>query len=62
MNNIIRPALVKTIFKSTTDLGVTFKAPLKEGPYRIFVTITGHNGNIATSNTPFYIVENDEKK
>lgn len=62
MNNLIRPALIETIFTRSTNLGVTFKAPLKEGPYRIFVTITGQNGNIATSNTPFYIAENDEKK
>lgn len=62
VNNIVRPAAVKTKFSSTADLHVAFNTPAKEGPYRLFVTITNRNGNIATSNTPFYIAEHNEKK
>ena len=35
----------------------TFKTPLKEGPYRIFVNIYDKNGYFASCNTPFYVVE-----
>lgn len=62
VNNINRPAAVETKFSSTADLHVAFKTPAKEGPYRLFVTITNHEGNIATANTPFYIAGNNEKK
>jgi hypothetical protein len=36
---------------------VSFHTPLKEGPYRIFVTVYDKNGYFATTNTPFYVVE-----
>jgi hypothetical protein len=36
---------------------VSFHTPLKEGPYRVFVTIYDKNGYFATANTPFYVVE-----
>jgi hypothetical protein len=38
---------------------VNFKAPQREGPYRIFATIYDQNGNFATCNTPFYVIENE---
>ena len=34
-----------------------FNAPLKAGPYRIFVTVTNENGYSATANTPFYVLD-----
>jgi hypothetical protein len=36
---------------------LTFKAPLKEGPYRIYAKVLDGQGNISTANTPFYVVE-----
>jgi hypothetical protein len=35
---------------------VTFRAPVKEGPYRIYAWIYDTYGNMATANTPFYVV------
>ncbi|HEY8916998.1 MAG TPA: glycoside hydrolase family 2 TIM barrel-domain containing protein [Chitinophaga sp.] len=34
-----------------------FRAPLKEGPYRIYVKVLDGHGHFATANTPFYVVE-----
>lgn len=34
-----------------------FRAPLKEGPYRIYVKVLDGQGHFATANTPFYVVE-----
>lgn len=34
-----------------------FKAPEKEGPYRIYVTVFNSRGFCATANTPFYVVK-----
>ncbi|WP_158286416.1 glycoside hydrolase family 2 TIM barrel-domain containing protein [Chitinophaga sp. S165] len=38
------------------SLRVTFRAPSKEGPYRIYSWIYDDDGNVATANTPFYVV------
>lgn len=35
---------------------VTFRAPEKEGPYRIYSWVYDDDGNVATANTPFYVV------
>ncbi|MBA4409528.1 MAG: glycoside hydrolase family 2 TIM barrel-domain containing protein [Bacteroidota bacterium] len=40
------------------DSVVTFRVPAKEGPYRIFAYIYDQNGYFATSNTPFYVLNN----
>ncbi|WP_217606084.1 glycoside hydrolase family 2 TIM barrel-domain containing protein [Chitinophaga sp. GbtcB8] len=39
------------------DTKCVFKAPLKEGPYRIYVKVLDGRGHFATANTPFYVVE-----
>jgi len=36
---------------------LTFHAPAKEGPYRIFVNVYDKSGHFASCNTPFYVVE-----
>jgi hypothetical protein len=41
---------------SSDYLNASFKAPVKEGPYRIFATVYNKSGNFATCNTPFYVV------
>ncbi|WP_158849268.1 DUF4434 domain-containing protein [Algibacter sp. L1A34] len=38
----------------------TFKTPLIEGPYRLFVDVYDNKGNFATSNTPFYVLNDNE--
>jgi hypothetical protein len=38
------------------SFSVTFRAPDKEGPYRIYSWIYDDYGNVATVNTPFYVV------
>ena len=37
---------------------LTFRTPAIEGPYRIFVFIYDQKGNFATTNTPFYVLNN----
>ena len=36
---------------------ISFTAPLKEGPYRIFITVYNSNGYCATANIPFYVIQ-----
>lgn len=40
------------------DMGTTvkFKAPAKEGPYRLLVYVYNSKGYFATANTPFYVI------
>ena len=35
---------------------ITFRAPKNEGPYRLFVFVSDDEGNFATQNIPFYVV------
>lgn len=46
-------------FKTIKESGgkLQFRAPVKEGPYRMFVTIYDGNGNAGTVNLPFYVRE-----
>ncbi len=37
-----------------------FKAPLKEGPYRVFLFISNDTDYIATANIPFYVLSNED--
>ncbi|WP_346318413.1 glycoside hydrolase family 2 TIM barrel-domain containing protein [Chitinophaga sp. YIM B06452] len=49
-------ALLDTLAGIDSGRRLLFKAPVKEGPYRIYVSIADGNGNIATANTPFYVL------
>jgi hypothetical protein len=62
VNNKKTLPAIKTLFSKKTAMGITFGTPLKEGPYRLFATVYDGNGNIATSNVPFYIAGTDGKK
>jgi len=62
VNNSKGLAPVTTDFKSTNPLKVSFSVPLKEGPYRLFVTAYNADGNVANANIPFYISGVNEKK
>lgn len=48
---------MKELFVEQNTTKVVFRTPLKEGPYRIYVTVYDKNGQFASSNTPFYVVE-----
>lgn len=47
---------LSTTVHSGDDLKLTFPAPAQEGPYRVFATIYDGEGNFASCNTPFYVV------
>ena len=38
----------------------TFNAPLQEGPYRVFLTISNESDYIATANIPFYVLSSQD--
>lgn len=40
---------------------IIFKAPSKEGAYRVAVKVFDRKGNCSTVNTPFYVLENDRQ-
>ena len=44
------------LFSDSMSNNIKFKAPLHEGPYRIFVTVKNDYGYSATANIPFYVV------
>ncbi len=39
---------------------ISLQSPAREGPYRIFAKIYDRNGNFATCNTPFYVIQDKE--
>lgn len=49
----------KTNFKINGEIA-TFNAPIKEGPYRIFLNISNGSEYIATANIPFYILSSTD--
>lgn len=51
-----RPEPIEIVVKAGSEDGVlNFKAPRKEGAYRLFAYIYDGNGNAATANFPFYV-------
>ncbi len=50
-----KPATIAGLIKDSTKT-ISFLAPPKEGPYRIFVTVTNSKGYCATANTPIYVI------
>lgn len=52
----VRPKSLEDILVTTEKDKATFRAPSKEGPYRIFVYVYDKNGYFATTNTPFYVL------
>lgn len=46
---------IKTKDEDLNRSSITFKAPKKEGAYRLFIYIYDGNGNAATANFPFYV-------
>jgi hypothetical protein len=50
-----RPEAVSFKVVSDNEGEMTFKAPKKSGPYRLFLYAYDGNGNAATANFPFYV-------
>lgn len=51
-----RPRSVNNTMAGPANSGkTTFKAPMAEGAYRLFVYITDGKGKVATANLPFYV-------
>jgi hypothetical protein len=53
-----KPKQISSCFDYTNDSIVSFRVPAIEGPYRIFTYVYDKNGNFATTNTPFYVLDN----
>jgi hypothetical protein len=51
------PAPIDSLIIRNNGKTVTFAAPSREGPYRIYIWIHDAHGNFATANTPFYVIE-----
>ena len=49
------PTPIKNSIKRTIGNKAIFKAPKKEGAYRLFVTVTDKEGKVAYANIPFYV-------
>ena len=56
-NNFQRPMEEYGLLSDSTKQHTSFTAPLKEGPYRVFITVYNLNGYCATANTPIYVIE-----
>jgi hypothetical protein len=56
-NKFKKPAAENGLMADSTLQYTNFVAPLKEGPYRVFVTVYNSKGYCATANTPIYVVE-----
>lgn len=56
-NDFKKPKPEMGLLTDSTLQNTSFKAPLKEGPYRVFVTVSNSKGYCATANTPIYVIE-----
>ncbi|MDQ3047305.1 MAG: hypothetical protein M3R27_07130 [Bacteroidota bacterium] len=50
-----KPAPLPELILNGKGKALSFKAPDKEGPYRLFVTAYDGKNHMATANTPFYV-------
>jgi hypothetical protein len=50
-----RPKAIEGLVTSGENGNASFKAPDKEGAYRLFVYVMDGNNNVATANVPFYV-------
>ncbi len=51
-----KPPVQDSLLLSHEGTMARFRAPSREGPYRIFVTAYDAYGNFASTNTPFYVI------
>ena len=52
-----KPGVIEGLILNGKGKQLSFKAPEKEGPYRLFVYVFDGNNNVATANAPFYVKE-----
>ncbi|MBO9572587.1 MAG: hypothetical protein J7497_10320, partial [Chitinophagaceae bacterium] len=52
------PAPEQGLIHDSSKRNVEFFAPVQEGPYRLFLTVSNRGGYIATANIPFYVTGN----
>jgi hypothetical protein len=50
------PPVVSRLFADSTLPVTDFRAPQKEGPYRVFITVYNSKGYFATANIPIYVI------
>lgn len=48
--------VIENLILEDSGKKVTFKAPVKEGPYRLFVYVIDGDNNFSTTNIPFYVL------
>jgi len=56
LNSTLKTNALPGLILSNKDSKAIFATPDKPGPYRLFATIYDRFGNVATCNTPFYVV------
>lgn len=54
--NVKKPVGYDSLLLSQNELTARFRAPQKEGPYRLFATVYDKHGHFASANTPFYVI------
>ena len=54
--NQYAPPAISSSIKKQHDESVIFETPKKEGAYRLFAYIYDNHGNVASANTPFYVL------
>ena len=59
---VLDPVKKVDYFKSFENTKATFITPGIEGPYRIFAYVYDRQGYFASANTPFYVLNPNEKK
>lgn len=59
--NILNPPVPIRCIKEIGKNKATFVIPKEEGPYRIFAYVYNNKGYFASVNTPFYVLNPDEK-
>jgi len=52
-----KPDVIPGLVKSLNGMDVFFRAPEKQGAYRLFIYVYDDNNNAATGNIPFYVNE-----
>jgi len=52
-----KPVVENGLQADSNQQRINFEAPHKEGPYRIFVTVSNEKGYCANANIPFYVIE-----
>jgi hypothetical protein len=50
-----KPVPVEGSINDPRTKALSFKAPLKTGPYRLFVTVYDAHNHVAFANAPFYV-------